>query len=565
MLLYCVTTVRYSIQVNGVGVGSVYPTRGIRQGDPLSPYLFIICSEGLSVLLQQAEGCGDIHGIRIAWGAPAVTHLFFADDSLLFFRATNGEAQSVKKCLDRYSVASGQLVNYDKSSIIFSSNTGTEVRIVVSECLGVRETVDFGKYLGLPSVLGRNKTATFRYIEDKVRERLGSWQHRLLSKAGRLCDKIEKLFNRYWWGGDPSDATLHTPPVDALREASVNGLMNAHGHWDVDILNELFVEDDVRKIIATPIAPHLPGSWRWVGDIHGAYSVKHGYRMLTSGGALQIPGESVIWNKIWSLPIPPKVRNLIWRCARDILPVRENLKAKGVWIGGGCPLCGLYSKTAEHLLGECWIARQVWGKDDLLQGAAIRDFLDTTLANADRDTAVHMAADTYKPSISTVQRVDVQVRWEPPPRHWFKCNVDAALLTNFVGFGAVLRDHGGGFVAAKNGRLDCIRDPLMAEAGTVKEALSWLRGLGYSSLIIETDCLLFSNAFNSSPVDFSYVDYIVKQCVEIANDIGNVVVHHVKRSANHVAHALAQATDSSTDSSVWSIVPPVCISSFLIE
>jgi len=105
-VLMCVTTIRYNIMVNGESVGTVTPTRGIRQGDPLSPYLFIVCAEGLSILLQQAESRGDIHGIKVARGAPSVSHLLFADDTLLFFKANTRESQTVKDVLDLYCGAS---------------------------------------------------------------------------------------------------------------------------------------------------------------------------------------------------------------------------------------------------------------------------------------------------------------------------------------------------------------------------------------------------------------------------------------------------------------------------
>ncbi|VFQ97974.1 unnamed protein product [Cuscuta campestris] len=75
------------------------PTRGLRQGDPLRPYLFILCVEGLSLMLKEAERKRLIHGIRVARGAPPVTHLFFADDSLLFFKASDEEAGQVRQPL----------------------------------------------------------------------------------------------------------------------------------------------------------------------------------------------------------------------------------------------------------------------------------------------------------------------------------------------------------------------------------------------------------------------------------------------------------------------------------
>jgi len=74
----CMTSVKYQVFVNGDGIGLWDPGRGLRQGDPLSPYLFIICVEGLSVLLKKLESRGDIHGIKVCRGAPILTHLLFA-------------------------------------------------------------------------------------------------------------------------------------------------------------------------------------------------------------------------------------------------------------------------------------------------------------------------------------------------------------------------------------------------------------------------------------------------------------------------------------------------------
>ncbi|XP_031099854.1 uncharacterized protein LOC116004057 [Ipomoea triloba] len=169
--------------VNGEDIGQVIPTRGIRQGDPLSPYLFIICVEGLSLLLQQAEQQGLIHGCRVARGAPPISHLFFADDSLLFFKANVHEAGVIKQCLTDYEALSGQAVNFNKSSVCFSRNTSRDDREGVVSVLGVGQAPNFGKYLGLPAFVGRNKKAVFVYVEDKLNQRVGTWNKKLISQA----------------------------------------------------------------------------------------------------------------------------------------------------------------------------------------------------------------------------------------------------------------------------------------------------------------------------------------------------------------------------------------------
>jgi hypothetical protein len=95
-IMLCVETVDYSVILNGNPVGPIIPGRGLRQGDPLSPYLFIICAEGLSSLINQAENRGDIHGVKICRNAPIISHLLFADDCFLLFRATENEAMIIK-------------------------------------------------------------------------------------------------------------------------------------------------------------------------------------------------------------------------------------------------------------------------------------------------------------------------------------------------------------------------------------------------------------------------------------------------------------------------------------
>ena len=99
-IMMCVTSVRYSVFMNGSEVGPIIPKRGLLQGCPLSPYLFIICAEGLSTLLHQAESSGLINGGKVCHGAPSISHLFFADDSFLFFKSTEEETRVIHRILE---------------------------------------------------------------------------------------------------------------------------------------------------------------------------------------------------------------------------------------------------------------------------------------------------------------------------------------------------------------------------------------------------------------------------------------------------------------------------------
>ena len=103
----CITTVSYSIIVNGEPKGMIVPSQGLRQGDPLSPYLFLFCVEGLNALLCGAAMNGEIQGFSLCRAGPKLTHLFFADDCLIFCRSTLDECNKIQELLACYEVASG--------------------------------------------------------------------------------------------------------------------------------------------------------------------------------------------------------------------------------------------------------------------------------------------------------------------------------------------------------------------------------------------------------------------------------------------------------------------------
>jgi hypothetical protein len=107
----CLESIRYLVMVNGEGVGPIVPCKGLRQGDMLSPYLFIFCAEGLITLMNKYERKDDIHCVKVCRGAPSLTHLLFADNCFLFFRAGEIEARCMKRILNKYEQALGQAIN----------------------------------------------------------------------------------------------------------------------------------------------------------------------------------------------------------------------------------------------------------------------------------------------------------------------------------------------------------------------------------------------------------------------------------------------------------------------
>jgi len=137
-IMLCLSSVTFSILINGSPTDSFQPKRGIRQGDPLSPYLFIICAKVLSGMIDKNQKNGAITGVAIATKSPAISHLLYADDSILFCRAKPEEAKAIMNIIMEYQKASGQKVNMDKSEMIFSPNISMEFKKVFQDILPIK-------------------------------------------------------------------------------------------------------------------------------------------------------------------------------------------------------------------------------------------------------------------------------------------------------------------------------------------------------------------------------------------------------------------------------------------
>ena len=123
LMMMCVSMVSYSVLINGQPKGRIFPTCGLRQGDQISPYLFLLCAEGLSAMLRMVENGGIPRGIVVCRQASLVSHLLFADDCIVFGKASKEEGFRLLKILEVYEKDSGQKLNREKTSLFFSKNT----------------------------------------------------------------------------------------------------------------------------------------------------------------------------------------------------------------------------------------------------------------------------------------------------------------------------------------------------------------------------------------------------------------------------------------------------------
>lgn len=174
-----------SIRVNGVLSQSFRPSRGIRQGDPISPYLFLLCAEGLSCFLKNMGLMFLSRGVHVGVHAPWISHLLFVDDCIVFSEASQRGASRLQEALEVYSRGSGQMVNRDKSAVFFSRNCTDEMKDEVRQILNIEKEALAEKYLGLPTAVGQSTSESFEFMPNRIRGLIGSWSGRKASSAGR--------------------------------------------------------------------------------------------------------------------------------------------------------------------------------------------------------------------------------------------------------------------------------------------------------------------------------------------------------------------------------------------
>jgi hypothetical protein len=137
LILKCVSSVRFTVHVNGDLLSYFTPSRGLWQGDPISPYLFLLCAQGFTALLNHFDGNYIDRGIRVSVHSPWINHLLFADDSLIFMSACDQSGDRLNEILRIYGECSGQCVNREKNSIFFSPNTPDHIRQSLKHVLGI--------------------------------------------------------------------------------------------------------------------------------------------------------------------------------------------------------------------------------------------------------------------------------------------------------------------------------------------------------------------------------------------------------------------------------------------
>lgn len=183
-IMVCLTSVVYTINVNGESTQPFQARKGIRQGDPISPYFFVICMEYLSRCLKglQKEKLFHYHP---RCKRMSITHVCFADDLLLFAKGDKNSMQQLMRMLDEFAAVSGLRANQLKSCIYFGG-VKEELRKEILEMTRMTEGSLPFKYLGVPLSSQKLSIMQCQPLIQKILSRITCWSARLLSYAGRI-------------------------------------------------------------------------------------------------------------------------------------------------------------------------------------------------------------------------------------------------------------------------------------------------------------------------------------------------------------------------------------------
>ncbi|XP_026399862.1 uncharacterized protein LOC113295753 [Papaver somniferum] len=335
------STVSYSVLVNGSPGETFHPSRGIRQGDCLSPYIFILCMEVLSQLLLKADEDNLIQGFKFKKNSPSISHLFFADDCMLFVKASVTYARNLLKIINVFANASGQAINFEKSGFITSGKMHHKHIKILSKTLKMKFLSNSEKYLGTPLFIGKNKNTSFNFLIENLYSRLGSSKKSNLNVAGRtvvtkhvlssmfvyhmacfplpktVTSKIDSIQRAFWWSKKNSKRATYFRSWGDIGKSKLNGglgIRNTYATnrvficklgWRIlnnpNILLSSFMKDKYfpnQNLLEIDKATNS-SSWIWKGIVNGLHFIKSNYVVKINNGV-----SSRIWHSNW---IPGKL------------------------------------------------------------------------------------------------------------------------------------------------------------------------------------------------------------------------------------------------------------------
>ncbi|KAL8463730.1 hypothetical protein ACS0TY_034404 [Phlomoides rotata] len=431
-IMECVSTPSYSIAINGSSEGFFQGKRGIRQGDPMSPGLFLICMEYLSRLIHMNTKDSNFN-FHPKCDKVGITHLAFADDLMLFSRGDYLSVKILIDTLDNFKSVSGLTINTSKSCIFTAGIHGYDLDAIMSLVNYPTGTLPV-KYLGIPLAAQRLNVVHYAPLVDRIASYINAWTANCLSYAGRLqlIQSVVQGVECFWLQCFPLPSAIISriyslcrlllwgkkrPPVSwssVCLPKEEGGL----GIRDIKIWNQALLAKVLWSIhnkadslwIKWIHSYYLPNTtfWNWAPNKQTSPLLKRIWEIknilvskcdddidstigclnsMASGGRfccanmydlLRRKEENQPWKRaVWKSFIPPKLSFTLWLAAHNKLSTRTNLAYLD--IVRVCPLCLSHDESVDHLFFSCRCTKPVW---DAVRGWLSISRSMTTIASA---------------------------------------------------------------------------------------------------------------------------------------------------------------------------------------
>ncbi|XP_061367067.1 uncharacterized protein LOC133310186 [Gastrolobium bilobum] len=499
LIMHCISSSDLEIIWNGAKSGRVSPSRGLRQGDLISPYIFVLCMEKLSHLIANSIERKDWKPMTVGKGGPSISHLLFADDLLLFGEANIDQIKTIMNCLATFGNMSGQ------------------------------------KHYG--------------EIMDRVNGRLQGWKKNCLSMAGSTLAKsvisaIPMIGNGkkivFWkdnWTGLNSNLISFTnvsPTTEASDLKINNSSFISEEGWNIQFLLNHFDLSVVNQIIVILHPEEEAGEdfVSWKNRKPGQSIVKSAYINLSTSNSHLINSS---WDRIWNWKGKERVKFLIWNMYHGRMLTKENI-AKWSDSSDSCPSCPEKSETSLHAFRDCHKASKVWLIPMLhplphgfFSSTSFKEWISLNLNQRNihgkdwrdlfftvcnylwswRNKELHEVnmkrpddpSSVLTESIEEIRYCSIKSKhqelliappllsfpsWTAPSQGFLKLNVDGAASDNKVTCGGLLRDWNGSWLCGFSAFIGSC-SPLQAELWAILRGLDLAWKYGWKNIILESD------------------------------------------------------------------------------
>ncbi|XP_065859834.1 uncharacterized protein [Euphorbia lathyris] len=619
----CISSPVFQVLINGDMSDEFSPSRGIRQGDPMSPFLFVIAMERLAHLIQEAMSKGILHPVSINKFCPPISHLFFADDVMIFVEGNDEQVGVVMDILNCFCAASGQKINIHKSRMLCSKNVEKSVCKKLRDLSGIPLTHSLGKYLGVPLRNDRVSKASFKETLDKTNGLCASWKANSLSLAGRLTlvqsvncaapnhimqacklpepvlNELDKINRSFLWGESGEGRKIHLVPwKEVCQPKSMGGLGIRQAKDNNKVLlmkllrrmwfDSFFSLDTLLKIRGVKISNQEEDKHRhcWTLTNNGAYFCKSAFEAFTLNRSDPL---SDTWKSIWALKIPYRIRSFLWLGVKDRLLTNSDRHRRHLADSGACSRCRGHIETLCHALRDCSKSKEVWKK--VLPPHILPSFLahseNDWFSNGWRNEEIFSEKTVFIQNLpeffskklliitesfkgdslarSTQNKEVHLVGWSRPKDGVVKLNTDGSCLNNGrIAAGGVLRDAGGAWMSGFTHNLG-LGSSFSTELWGILSGVKLARSLGIKRLSVESNNKEAINMISDKHAICLNSQNLIKAIKRLGSSFEFLEFSHIFREQNRIADRLAGAGHEGMLGVTTLSDPPIFLSSLLLE